>query len=180
MKPLIASSDGDERMPQASAWLLLAIAGYLIVACSFSKPAFYLRDCLFGVSFLLLAWSLALKPNRLIANPIICYIGTVSFSAYITHFAVLELANYSLDFLPADLQSRLTPIPRLAVLLLATLAGTVGVSTITYRLVEVPGQNLGRRLIRWLEARSEAAAAAREPLPLGAPLEAARPTVSET
>ena len=82
------------------------------------------------------------------------FVGQVSYSAYLLHFLVLELAFHSLDvLLPASWQGSLT-----AFLLLsgATLAGTTALAWLAWRYVERPCIALGARLIR---SRNHATAA---------------------
>jgi transposase len=50
-------------------------------------------------------------------------------------------------------------------LFVATLAGTIVISTATYRLIELPGQRLGRLLIQWLDSRDETLAQACQSTP---------------
>ncbi|TCT05938.1 acyltransferase family protein [Aquabacter spiritensis] len=77
--------------------------------------------------------------NLLLVNRPIQYLGLISYSLYLAHMPVLGLAA---DRMPQNLPLRF----------LVTLVLTVAVSALTYRLVEVPGQRLGR----WLGARRRA------------------------
>ena len=65
-------------------------------------------------------------------------LGVVSYSVYLTHNAVLDAIIRHYRFRPLH-----TAFPTL---LVATAAGTVGVSTITYLLVERPAMRMKRRL----------------------------------
>jgi peptidoglycan/LPS O-acetylase OafA/YrhL len=131
--------------------LLLAMAGYLVIAVGLSDTSLYLGHAMFPVAFVLLAWSLADRPNALLVNRVTCYLGTVSFSSYLSHFAVLDLITSGFKRLPASTLQSIPPSGQLVAVIAGTLAGTLLISTITYRLIEVPGQELGRRLIRHLE-----------------------------
>jgi peptidoglycan/LPS O-acetylase OafA/YrhL len=94
-----------------------------------------------------LALGLSLRPLSLLVNPITRYVGKVSYSAYITHFFVIDEVS-RLQSIPAirDIQGR-HPVAGLLVAYLACLAGTLVLSTLTHYLIEIPGQNVGKRLI---------------------------------
>ncbi len=107
-----------------------------------------------AVAFVALAYGLALCPYRLAVNRVTRFIGTVSFSAYIWHFWLLHYVTtpwvYRLKiFAPhADVQREsLRGSMRFVLLYLATLAVTLPVAALTYYLIEVPGQNVGKKLI---------------------------------
>ena len=54
----------------------------------------------FGLIFILIGYALSQKPYYLLVNPLIRYIGKVSFGIYFTHFAVLHhLGNWSQEIL---------------------------------------------------------------------------------
>ncbi len=152
LRPLLEDGPDAPGVARPHAGLLLAMAAYLVIALGLSKTSLYLGHGLFAVAFVLLAWSLALRPNPWLVNRVTCYLGTVSFSGYLSHFAVLDLTDRGFRGLPARALEGVSPFLRLVVFVAATLAGTVLVSTLTYRLIEVPGQALGRRLIRRMEA----------------------------
>jgi peptidoglycan/LPS O-acetylase OafA/YrhL len=134
--------------------LMLIAAGYFFLAVSLSGHlALFLKIPCFGVPIVLLAGSLALHPHRLLVNPVLSYIGKVSFSAYITHFAVLLSAvKFFEAYYPAF--NGFSAAIRFAALMAITLAGTVLVASVTYQSIELPGQAVGKRLIAMLEGTS--------------------------
>jgi peptidoglycan/LPS O-acetylase OafA/YrhL len=89
--------------------------------------------------------SMALKPMRLFVNRVTIFFGKISFSLYLVHFAVIyvtaqykgaalvpnQILNYSVRY----------------VLVLAV-GGTIALALHTF--VELPGQQTGKRLIRFL------------------------------
>ncbi len=105
----------------------------------------------YGLDFLVMSICLLLSPARLLVNSFLCYLGTLSFSAYLTHFYALEIVNkvihtLRLQALPPDLY--------LILLIVLGLPGTIIASHASYHLIELPGIGLGRRLIKWFEAHS--------------------------
>ena len=100
------------------------------------------------IAFFVLAIALSKKEFRFIVNPVIVYLGKVSYSVYLCHFAVLYwLGKYNLVdyFVATSLPGALANFA-LRYLVVALLA--VAISSITYKLIEVPMQRLGHRIIK--------------------------------
>jgi peptidoglycan/LPS O-acetylase OafA/YrhL len=100
-------------------------------------------------AFIPLVVGLSVRPLALFVNPVTRYLGKISFSSYLTHFVVVEwLEHAGMGQWVAQggvwLGLRLACFYALAVGLAAVLA------TVTYRAIEVPGQNLGKRWLRWV------------------------------
>lgn len=100
-----------------------------------------------GAGFALLALGLAISPTRVLVNPLTRWIGTLSFSMYLTHFAVIEA------FAALGITARFGggDVPALLHYVCVVMV-TAGVSWVCYRLIERPGIEAGRRLIERLEA----------------------------
>jgi peptidoglycan/LPS O-acetylase OafA/YrhL len=93
----------------------------------------------YAIAFTLFAFSLMYWSNSpLVGRPIV-WIGKVSYSAYFAHFAVLRI----LPLLP---QTR-WPVANLAYMYSAVVIITIGISSITYLLIEKPMIRLGSVLI---------------------------------
>lgn len=105
----------------------------------------------FAAAFVLLALGLRAHSPRLLVNPVINYLGEISFSLYLVHFVPLFILS---KLGRSDL---ITPVGSLTALLgfglryLLVLASSVVVATFFYRAIELPGQQLGKRLIVFLE-----------------------------
>ena len=102
-----------------------------------SKAVLFRRERLFGVS---VVWG---------------QIGKVSFSMYIIHFFVIQILE-SLGFV------KIIPITNLAssllnfcMLYLAVALITFLIANITYKLIEIPGQNLGKKIIKKLDQQNK-------------------------
>ena len=93
---------------------------------------------------------LSRRPVFFLVNPFTRLIGKVSYSAYLTHFFVIDQLS-RLNAIPAiRLPMERHPLAAILVLYGAGLAGTLAISTLTHYLIEVPGQNCGKWLIkRW-------------------------------
>ncbi|MEU7906564.1 acyltransferase [Actinoplanes sp. NPDC049118] len=78
----------------------------------------------------------------------LAWLGRVSYSVYLVHFVLIQLLRPVLT----PLGDRLPGAGEVPVAL-AYLGLLLGVSWLTHRFVEVPGQRLGRRGARWMTAR---------------------------
>jgi peptidoglycan/LPS O-acetylase OafA/YrhL len=89
-----------------------------------------------------------------IVNPVLCYLGKISFSCYLVHFAVLGLTLHILGFasnmLAKDPGSGGHNFLLFLKILAITLGFTVAGSTITHYLIEEPGIGLGRKIVQRL------------------------------
>ena len=112
-----------------------------------------------------------------IVNPLLCGLGRISFSCYLMHFAGLGLALKWLgrgqvltEAAPAiDAGGAHANAFLFLRLLTVALLLTVVFSALTYHVVEKPGIEIGRRLIRKLNQRARAAAGAQAVLPDSSP-----------
>jgi peptidoglycan/LPS O-acetylase OafA/YrhL len=120
---------------------------------------------LYGAAFALLALCLYRVPYRWLVNRPLQHIGKISFSGYLTHFFMLQVARKLLAKVHGG--DRLSPDLYFVATVVLALAGTVLISSVTYRLVEVPGQALGKRLIQALASSRRAASAAAPEQALG-------------
>jgi peptidoglycan/LPS O-acetylase OafA/YrhL len=141
--------EGDRR--HNACWFMLAVAILLIAPQWLDDPR---AVFLYGAAFALLALCLYRQPYRWLVNRPLQHIGKISFSGYLTHFFMLQVARKLLAKVHAG--DRLSPDLYFVATVLLALAGTVLVSSVTYRLVEVPGQALGKRLIQALASRRAA------------------------
>lgn len=130
---------------------LLVSAGILIalaMASGVITATWLPPQLVYGAAAVLVTWGLALHPFAVLVNPVTSYLGTISYSAYLLHFAFLGLLPPLKNHLPATFPPLLVYL--LALLLLGGL--TVAAATVTHRLIESPGIRLGSRLIKRLNA----------------------------
>jgi peptidoglycan/LPS O-acetylase OafA/YrhL len=102
---------------------------------------------LFGIGFLVIVIALSKREYPLIVNKLTCYLGKVSYSAYLVHFAVIHwLTQYSfMDYI--HVENGLEAIINYWIRFSVVLAITVFQSAIFYRFIEQPFISLGKKLI---------------------------------
>lgn len=117
----------------------------------------------YGLCFGLFTFCLADGATKFLVNSPICYLGKVSFSAYIWHLSVLSFLNLSakagVD--PFDLKTSTHGFAFLCWFFPFLVLVTSFLSTITYRLVEQPMISLGNELLKKLDNRGRTAPVAR-------------------
>lgn len=110
---------------------------------------------LFGISFLVLMIGLSKKENPLIVNKVTVFLGKISYSAYLVHFAVLywlTRLNF-VDFI--DTQGTISGLTNYSIRLFITLSLTSIFSWILLNIVELPFQKIGKRIITKLELKNK-------------------------
>jgi len=129
---------------------LLIFAGLLLVHLATGREVLVPTHVLFGLGFVLLAWTLAQRPFKLLVNPVMRHIGMVSFSLYLVHFAVLHwLDHFHLVDLVAP-NGTVNSLLNYGVRYTLVVVIGVAISTVLYHAIEVPMQRVGQRLIdRW-------------------------------
>ena len=112
----------------------------------------------YGICFGIFAFSLSDGAAKWFVNTPIRYLGKVSFSAYLWHFAVLgilsKLSSMGID--PFDLKTSTHGFFFFCGFFPFLIIVTVSLSTITYRLVERPMIALGGRLVKKIDNRKRA------------------------
>ena len=103
------------------------------------------KHFMYGIAFLVFSLSLNYYPNRLFVNSLTIWIGKLSFSIYLVHFMVINVLKkiFSEGFW---FEGNMGFI--LAFLLVLALSSSI--SYVSHRVVEIPGINLGKRIINKL------------------------------
>jgi peptidoglycan/LPS O-acetylase OafA/YrhL len=136
-----------QKIDKISGKSLLVISGILLTQLA-SGIQILPNHILFGIAFLFLGIGLSRFKFKLFVNPFVRYIGMISYSMYLVHFAVLywmtkfNIINYASNGILNYL------IRFLVVFLLTTL-----ISSIFYRVIEVKFQALGKKIIDKLEKK---------------------------
>ncbi len=125
-------------------YLLFTISVMLVLQLTLVR--FIPNHILFGISFMLLI--IAGDNIPFLKNSIIAYLGKISYSAYFIHFAVLSVLNRNnfIDFYATTTQPN--ALINMAIRYLLVLAIVIPISTISYYLIELPTQKLGKQLIK--------------------------------
>lgn len=125
--------------------LILGLLG--ITKTVSSEPPFLPTHFLVSILFVIGASALILceKCPRLLVNPAIQSMGVVSFSAYLVHWAVLDLMHWLMDQLELSF-SGYAAIAVFPVVYAVTVLLTYAVARLTYRFVETPFMDLAKRL----------------------------------
>lgn len=123
-------------------WLLLIIALFLF---TYMGVPYYLY---YTIIFCIAIFVLQKKPYKILCNKWLSKVGQVSFSMYIVHFFLIIMMN-SFGI------GRIIPVTNLSMsiinyILLYILVSvlTYTISYFSYKFIEVPGQNLGKKLIK--------------------------------
>ena len=143
--PNLAGATRQSRLPDnTSLALLLVIGGFM---CGIGAPP---RHIFMSMAFVAVAYGLSLCPFRLLVNPITRFIGTISYSGYIWHFWVMGIVatwvgkHVHVTRHPSDLNYLL----QFGAVYFGTAMGVFPIAIVTYYLIEVPGQNFGKWIIR--------------------------------
>ncbi len=118
----------------------------IFVFVSTNIDYFFNTNIVYGISFLLFAIGLSKSKTNILINPIVNYIGKISFSIYLVHFAVIHWLTkfYFILYFKNSLFYycyRYFLVAFISVLL----------STMFYKLVEIPCQKLGKKIIDKME-----------------------------
>lgn len=102
----------------------------------------------YGIAFVILTAGLYFHSSRLFVNPLTRWIGKISYSLYLVHFILLPYVKNWIDLGPYFGKT-----VQFALYFIIVLVVSSGISFMTYRFIEIPGMNLGKKLIRKLESR---------------------------
>lgn len=107
---------------------------------------------LFSCAFVILCIALSRYEFRVLVNPAFIYIGKISFSMYLVHFAVI---HWLIEFDAADylaVSNQYQAIINYGVRLLVVTGITILISSVFYKFVELPMQVVGKRIInKWFQ-----------------------------
>lgn len=96
-----------------------------------------------------------MKPYKFFSNRILAAVGKCSFSMYLVHFALLGfMKKYDFKSIINSTNTLTAYCDLILMFLLLSVASFV-ISHFTYKLIEVPGQNLGRKIIKKLNIKNQ-------------------------
>lgn len=133
-----------DRVKRSSlSFLTLTLLTYCYVAINY--------DFLYSIIFFLLLVILTQKAYPLFSNKILAKIGKVSFSLYLMHFIMMTLFNRFEWMAWVKIDNALTACLYFILAYICLFAVSYICSVLTHKFIEVPGQNLGRKLIKKLD-----------------------------
>ena len=91
------------------------------------------------------------RPTKVLVNAVTRYLGDISYSGYLVHFAVLDIGERVLRHFLTGVTRH--PLAHLALLYAGVVLGSIVAATAMHRLVEEPARRAGRLLIAGLEKR---------------------------
>lgn len=123
-------------------WFLFFIVLFLFTYMVVPYYLFYI------IIFCILIFILQKKPYKLLCNKWLSKIGTVSFSMYIVHFfLIISMNGLGIGHL-IPVTNLFTSIINYILLYILVFSLTYTISYFSYKFIEVPGQNLGKKLIK--------------------------------
>lgn len=125
----------------------LTILISLILILQFNGIHLLPLHVLFGIAFVIFGIGLSKSESNILINPILIHIGKISFSMYLVHFAVLHWLEkfHFVDFIVVS--NSYTGIFNYSIRLLILIILSAIISTIFYRVIELPMQNIGKKII---------------------------------
>lgn len=108
----------------------------------------YFNHIVFGLGFVIFGVLLSSGKLSLLCNPILKFIGKISFSLYVMHFIVIAwLVKFQLiDFTNNYLLNFMTRLLMVSIF-------SIFLSTLTYYFIEIPFQNFGKKIINKKELK---------------------------
>jgi peptidoglycan/LPS O-acetylase OafA/YrhL len=138
------------------AWALTATGASLVVFLILCSPLYLyfwkfglrvLWDSAWSIPFGLICVGLALQPIWLLSNRVTRYLGKISFSLYLIHPTIVyylgEMGVYAAIYQTITFSRLAAFFASLAVTMLIV----AGVSSLTYRWIELPGMQLGKKVL---------------------------------
>lgn len=143
-----------ERPNSDYAYPILVFFGTLLISNALHKfstdgliPSF-VTD--YALLYMPLIFALHLNPTKAIVNKFTIYLGKISYSLYLTHSIVL---HYVSKYIPAHALGN--GFSNYLAHFVVTFIGTVFLSVLTFRFIEKPGQEIGKKLIIRLESSKQ-------------------------
>ncbi|MEN0053660.1 MAG: acyltransferase [Mucilaginibacter sp.] len=130
--------------------IIATATALMFVQLCASPNTVFPAEFLFGVAFVILALFLSRFNVLLLLNPVVTNIGKVSYSMYLTHFAVLYWFEKLNIISLLNVTGAFTAIVNLIVRFVMVALVSFMVSSLFYRIIELPLQAVGKRLITFL------------------------------
>jgi len=126
---------------------LLLFCLFMLVCSWVTKISFGVIELIYGIAFVGVALFLSQNSFFLLVNNFFCYLGQISYSAYLIHFEIIRIVHKFVQNALSAMQLDLSPTVDFILVFAGALAGTMAISSLTFRFIEMPGIALGRGLI---------------------------------
>lgn len=135
-----------ESLKNISKFAIVIFLGLIFIRLSSGIKLVFPNHIFFGIGFLILGLLLSKYQLRIIVNRMICFFGKISYSMYLVHFAVLYwLTQY--NYIDYSENGIINYIIRFSLVVFLTSL----ISIFLYKIIEIPFQDLGKKLINRLE-----------------------------
>jgi peptidoglycan/LPS O-acetylase OafA/YrhL len=128
--------------------LISIVAGYLLL----DRVSTPVGQYALSGAFVLFTIGLAVYPFKAIVNKYSIYLGKISYSCYIVHFAVISALYAVLQLIISTSDFNKIPevytVPVFILLFILVVCVTIIIFNYIYKYIEVPGIALGKRLMR--------------------------------
>lgn len=145
----VHDSAAAKRWGAGYAFMGLAVFGYFAISYLGTSETILPRDYQQALCWATCALGLSLSPVKLVVNRLTRFMGTISYSFYLTHATILHLLSGLFAWLYVRAGN---PTAGYFASYIAAVAIIGGLSYLQYRVVEQAGNNLGRRIIARMNA----------------------------
>lgn len=137
----------DKTKDYISRTSLICIISVIFLFCYEPIPYHFL----YSLIFVLLIVIQSYFPVQLFSNQVLARIGQLSFSMYLVHFAIIYFLNRMEWTQHLYVSSKLTSYLTVIITYITVFVGTFFISHFTYKFIEIPGQNFGKKIIKNLD-----------------------------
>ncbi|WP_414055451.1 acyltransferase family protein [Macrococcus equi] len=123
---------------------LLILAFILFSSLTYISYLTYFNHYFFGIIFVLAIYYIAQLQPKVIVNNTTAFLGQISFSMYLIHFFYIDIFVHFFKLMGFYSKSN---VLLLLILFILTLVATTLTAAFSYRYIEVPGINYGRKII---------------------------------
>lgn len=131
----------DEQIKTTTGYTLITLALVGAIVLSQLNISDNINYILYSILFVFVVWVFSRSNLKIFDNKVTSFVGKLSFSMYLTHFLVIQLVGVITPSLGLSV-----PVEFLVHFSLTTII-TIGVSYLSFRLIENPGIELGKRII---------------------------------
>lgn len=102
------------------------------------------------ILFGLIALALSRNYNKIIENKIVMYFGKISYSMYMVHFGIIEAIEHFGLLKHFPITNTLSILAYFLVKFILTIILTSFLSTISYLTIEIYAQNMGKKIVKYI------------------------------